>query len=1300
MKKQKKLLAIIMSVVMIFGTVSMTASAAYNAYLDDAIIDQYNSIDKVELVAEQKASLILDKLDVVLDNANIVIDLPLIGTINLTSIDNALNSIYSLTGNWLFGRLTVGDLVVLETHRSDISSVRRTTSDKNDLDVISSLVTYLSKCVPSLVGLVDPDSGFSWGIVKGFLPPEFRVIIDDIAGFVYETVWNALHPVNDEVMPGDTTLDSLVQFLCNNQLGMEEGSTRANIMGFAGVMPGFTLNIAEDSAYRAVEEGIYQALNAFVLPLINNQLKDVITNAVESNAEKGGDLIDIINVNYNIPAYQFDRTKGLADQINAVLGYAVNKMLVPFAQRPEGTPYNFQWQEGNDIDTLTANVKGLLSMIIVAGGEKVFKPYESSLKEIGDYIARVAVEEFVKHMTLPSDATMEEVAYLGLRELCASLIPEYYRKPLADSAQNEDFRAEIIEIAADIGAYFLNNNIGLECDLDTTAEEFITEFLVWCEDFVYGLFDTTKYDEVKEAMAENDPKADGWALLDAVLWEIIPKEWIDYEAMFNDGNGTADNLTFNSLLNYVLDVIFDFDINKLITFFTHNEDGPLAQNVRTVLIDFVSNILNGAFTPPNAESCVPENIETFDDIIDPISNVTTIICNILATLEEKDELQITTLNLVTMLLGLADPQTLGDVDLEIAERINCTSGTVPSGTNLRISNRSNGVNSAWTKPDGTIEQDKMYEIELVSLANTAGLTASVAAGTKIPANGHVNVAVSGNVSETKEVRFDLSYYILDESGERINDGTPLVASVYSHLFTVAGNYEVTTAATGETNKVSFDAFPTYFYTTDVHDVATFSIMATNNGSLFGNAAKDIRRAVITGNLPTGLSANNPADTPIVSLDAASLTVDAYGAVNPYVANVDPDATQPYGEYNLGIQFEICAKGANSGSLSETKNHIIVVYNDFGLPGVLAEMMNANRQREDYLDSATAEWNAYQAAISAGYALTQGNPDHTKMFADVNNKDGSENAYAEAVAAIEAAAEALDLKAKPTDAEMLSELEAVVDTYVSADRDDYLLYSFDRFKNAFDYANGLVNSQVAPEGDTEFVAPSIPLFDLVHAKNQLALWGSRLVVKPVTTFYLAEEVAKAQAYKDNPAVAAELEIAEAYIDDPSSTTQSRVNAARVNLIEAMQGLEGSQVEYLTTAGDAIVDHDNMLIYNIVPESPSIFNFVSVVDSYTAEENLYDYAEYVGTGATVDIIDRLNNVVATYTVVLYGDANGDGYINDGDITAIEDYLSGYDQDKFAVGGVFFKAADVNRDGMINSSDITLIDDYIYGGTIDQN
>lgn len=1301
MKTSKKLLAVLLSVVMIFSTVAMTAGATYSAYLDDAIIDQYNSIDKVDLTVEQKASLILDKLDVVLDKADIVIDLPLIGTINLTSVDNALSSIYSLTGNWLFGSLTVGDLSVLETHRSDIASNRRASENNTDLDVITSVVSYLSKCAPDLVGMVDPDSDFSWGIVKGFLPPEFRVILDDISGFIYETIWNALHPVNSEAMPANTTLDTLVQFLCDNQLGLKEGSARAEALGFAGVMPGFTLDITNANAYRAFEEGINQALNAFIVPLLNSGLKEVIRNAVESNAEEGGHLGDIVNTNYVVDEYQFDRTKSIADQVNEILGHAVDAMLIPVDERPAGTPYDFAWSYtvpagGTYVDLLTANVRGILSVIIVAGGETGFDPYDegTTLKKIGDYIAYVAVEEFVKHMELPDNATMEHIAYLGLRELCASLIPEYYRAPLAETAGDVAFRNEVIEIAGDIGAYFLNNNLGLECDLSTTAEEFIVDFLEWCETYTYGLFDATDYNAIKGKVATGEKT--GWDLLDTIIWQIFPKDWIPYATMFADtaGAGVADDLTFYSLLNYILDIIFNFDINKLVTLFTHNPQCELAtKNVREVIIDFVSNILNGAFTAEGVVSCVPTGIDTFDEIINPIENATTIICNILKALAEDEDLQSTTINLVTLILGLAEPQTLGDVGLDIADRINCTAGSVPDNTKLRISNYSNGVNSAWTKPDGTIEQDKMYEIELVSLTNTAGLTANITAGAKIPANGYIDVTVSGSVSTTTEARFDLEYYILDESGSRINNGTPLKTSVFSNFFTVAGNYEETTAETGETNKVSFSSFSKYFYTTDVHDVATFSIMSTNNGSLFGNAAKDVRRAVITGTLPNGLSANNPEDGPIVSLDAASLTVDAYGSVNPYVANVDPDAPQPYGEYNLGIQFEICSKGANSGTLSSTQNHIIVVYNDFGLPGVLADMMAANRQRGDYLDSATAEWNTYWQKIAEGYALLHGNPDHTKMFADVNNKDGSENAYAAAVAAIEAAAAALDEKVKPTDAAKLAELETVVETYRSANRNDYKLYSFDRFKDAFDYANGLVNSQVAPEDDETFVATAIPVFDLIYAKNQLALWGSRLVLKPVTTDYLEEEVRKASAYAADSAVAAELAVAQGYINNPASTTQSRVNASRVNLMEAVLAAKAAgvapQVAYLqAVAGTTtVIDNVNDLVYGLAQNltTTSIASWVEASSGYVVSFTPSS-GNKMGTGSTITV-SKANDIVATYTVIIYCDFNGDGEITYDDEYILGAHLDGDDTSVLVEGSAAFVAADLDGDGSITDSDYDL-------------
>ena len=72
MKKFKKMMAVLLSVVMVFGSVSVAATAAYSPYLDNAITGQYNSIDKAELTSAQKASLILDDLDDMLEKEDIL----------------------------------------------------------------------------------------------------------------------------------------------------------------------------------------------------------------------------------------------------------------------------------------------------------------------------------------------------------------------------------------------------------------------------------------------------------------------------------------------------------------------------------------------------------------------------------------------------------------------------------------------------------------------------------------------------------------------------------------------------------------------------------------------------------------------------------------------------------------------------------------------------------------------------------------------------------------------------------------------------------------------------------------------------------------------------------------------------------------------------------------------------------------------------------------------------------------------------------------------------------------------------
>lgn len=59
MKKHRtaRLLSVILAVVMIFGSISVGVTAAYAPYLDDALTDNYNTIDQVTLTEAQQASL-------------------------------------------------------------------------------------------------------------------------------------------------------------------------------------------------------------------------------------------------------------------------------------------------------------------------------------------------------------------------------------------------------------------------------------------------------------------------------------------------------------------------------------------------------------------------------------------------------------------------------------------------------------------------------------------------------------------------------------------------------------------------------------------------------------------------------------------------------------------------------------------------------------------------------------------------------------------------------------------------------------------------------------------------------------------------------------------------------------------------------------------------------------------------------------------------------------------------------------------------------------------------------------------
>lgn len=1291
MKKSTRIISLLLAFMMMMGTMSVAASAVRADYLDSAIMNQYNTIDKVELNLNQKASILLDQLDVMLQKEDIYIDIPLIGSIDLRSTDAALNSIYSLTGNWLFGDLIVGDLGVLEDSRDEIATVRRSSTDKNDMDVIRSLVRYLAGCFEDgLLNIVDKD--FNWGILKGFLPPEFRVIIDDVPKFLKETLWDVLHPVNEVPMPNGTTLDSIAQYALDHQIGAEPGSPEALEVGFDGILPGFVINLSDENtnAYRVFDEAIFSVLNNVVVDILNNELKNTIVHAVEANTDDGGDLAELVNVNYTVTGYTYNRSQPLVTQLNDMFMGVVEEMLIDGKSQWVSTAAGAAAGRSN-VENLKYNLEVLLKQIIVAGGEpENVNTYD--LDALGDYLTRVAVENFVTHLDFTKEDSMEKIAYYGIRELVIRLIPEvtYDDLPEADEAT---YRAALYEMAADLGCYYLNANIGLACPYSTSAEEFISAFIAWCNPYINELFDDTA---LVAARAEAD--CDGWAEIDAIIWEFFPKEWMSYETMFEstDGaaNGTADQLTFKSLLDYFMDAVFTMDIDALYEFFTYKTNSPLATMSPTeFIIEFISNILNGAFSV-GTTPCVPDGITSFEAILDnDMAIAKGIINNIIYALRDNTGLDVTVVNLVTMLLGFADPQSLSDVDMDMSGRVYCENGTVPS-TNLRIYNRSNGVNSAWRNANGVLAQDKMYEIELISLTNNAGLTASVTEGAKIAANSYLDVAVTGTVSATTEARFDLTYYLLDEAGNRINNGTPLVKSIYSHFYTATGNYDASSAEV-TANNVTFDGFSTYLYTTDVYDAALFSIMATNNSGLL-TSARDVRRAVVTGTLPTGISANNPESDPIVALEDSSISTDTYGTVNPYVANIDNEAAQPYGIYPVTIQFEVTSAGSNSGTLTEARNHTIVVYNDFNLDGVLGDVMGRNRQYSDYANADT-EWAAYQNAVSAGFALLQGNPDHTKMFANVNAPDGSENAYYTAVQNIEAAIAALDAKAV-TDTAKLAALETVVNTYNNVDPDDYVLFTYDRFEDAYDRAANIVNSQVAPEGEEDtFVAPAVAEFDIVYAKAQLELWGGRLLKKAPIKTHLNNALSVANQKNEADytpeswaAFKAARDTATTVNGDTSATLlQTTINDARIDLLKAQYDLvtaSATPTTYITSKVSTVtIDETNDRILGVSKLTENIASAIDVASGYELVCN--NTTTYIGTGTVVSVMNsERTETYATYTVIVYGDIDGNGIIDTEDTFAVEDHIA--EDPVIAAGSPAFIAADIDKDGDVDNADLASI------------
>lgn len=130
--------------------------------------------------------------------------------------------------------------------------------------------------------------------------------------------------------------------------------------------------------------------------------------------------------------------------------------------------------------------------------------------------------------------------------------------------------------------------------------------------------------------------------------------------------------------------------------------------------------------------------------------------------------------------------------------------------------------------------------------------------------------------------------------------------------------------------------------------------------------------------------------------------------------------------------------------------------------------------------------------------------------------------------------------------------------------------------------------------------------------------------------------------------------------------------------------------LTGVDTGVVNTENMYVYGV-----PVGTAAEEIGNYFSVENGTLEISGNGTGATLTVKNAAGDVFETYTLIIFGDVNGDGTVTVADKTLVSISLLAGNTDNLTVTGANF-AADVNGDGLVTVADKTAISLTLLGNT----
>ena len=1144
MKKMKRLLAVILASLLILSSATAAASA-YQAYKDDALT-KYDFTDSPVLTTEQYASMILDYADKALAKLNFKKDLPVIGTLDATSINNALSSVYTIGKKKAILNLA-GDAKHLKV---DMLKDRRRGSHP-DVDVIKSVLEFLGnddnrniikKVVVGGLGKYKRSGGLGLGVADSFVKIDLNVEV-----MLRELIWGLAYP--NTAYNSSTTVDTMVQTIIQNAL--------------AGVpiIPESVRNLVDlnstKSTYDFIEDLLQAAYNDMAVPMLNEQVIPWLE--MQIRCDETGTLADLFNTGYQVQTYTVPAGSTLVGELNNIAGQIVNGLLKGYTG----------WVDG-DNSKLTDNVVSVARFVLKKTGGYFFPDWQKhiatseeidamSKEELIAYIARSVINGAVGYMYIPEDVTtVVGVTWEAVKQLMAQFLPE------RDYSNYPKTIDGILDMLADYVAYNVNPGIDLNAgslkealNYGSGFEGMLTTAVQWLKadpQFYTGLLPDTTVDT-----------SNGWKALDDIIFKLLDKSLLPAK-FANSGSETILKDVVYSVLN---GLILNQDLTCLTDLFERNQNGAFAtQTVKKSIVRLVTDILN---------AIIPGTITTkYYDSLDAIVKngaLGEIVYALLGSLNtNKGKLVPPIVNIVAQVMGLSAKSKFGRMEFSGPTR-------VKGSYSVTLYNGSKGINGGYTDANGNFTRDKLYRYRIANIAavaydlngsTSAFGTTGVNVGDIINGGDSKTLTVNPVNADDKVIALTVSYFILLEDDSSLTGETPITATFYTYKtrdvnddenYSKNDHNEPTKAHTaGNTSKNKFEL--TYPYAgfisqNDSPDAISKvkSTISRYEATFHGNGASAWQQ---TSTFKNG--SNAYFEDMLFTKDDGS-TQRGWTIVTK---NEDTHATYHFWDAKEGVKREDIPNGTYvirfsvkaQSTRSSGADHVweydipIFVYNDYEVPAKYKQYSGEQRQRSNYSADADAEWTEYQIALAAAanYTLRQ------KLKNNFSNA-----AY---LAAYEAIANRLDAAAAALDAKMVSSSVDSLKTAVEAVQgapnpegsvywdqgynffgyDDFNSVSWNGWKEARNRAMNLYNSTKAPEepvapehpgeGANEcqlatynkkyadwqkahaawetaiatWKAPTISSVDVAYAEQQIALWGPRLIKLDAVKTYLDAAIA--------------------------------------------------------------------------------------------------------------------------------------------------------------------------------------------------